>query len=121
MGDRRLRQNAVAKIKNERAGTERFEDGIGCAIENRSAGQKRKRIEIALDCSPRLNVITSKIEIDHPVETYGIDRDSVDIVPQPRGGAARKTDDACRRHSQSYCLDDARNWCDTPFVEFVGR
>src|SRR5271166_6131143 len=48
MLDRRLRQDAVAKIENMRACPESFEHAIDALIESSAARDQRQRIEIAL-------------------------------------------------------------------------
>src|SRR5580700_6405466 len=74
MTDGGVRQDAVAKVENERVSPERFENGVGRTIERRTAGEQRQRIEIALNGAQRLDVVARKIQFHHPVEPHGINR-----------------------------------------------
>src|ERR1700733_5626814 len=74
MGNRCVRQDAVAEVKNKRLSSERFLDGIGRTIERRSAGEQHQRIEIALNSPQRLNIVAREIQFGHPIEPHRIDR-----------------------------------------------
>src|ERR1700730_92951 len=73
MGDGRVRQDAVAKVEDEWVRSERFEDGIDRMIERRTAGEQYQRIEIALNGPQRLNLITRKTQLYHPIEPHRVD------------------------------------------------
>ena len=76
MRDRRLRQDAVAEIEDERPAGERLQYRIDGAVERLAAGQQRQRIEIALHRPAALDAARARIKIDHPVEADRIDRRS---------------------------------------------
>src|ERR1700722_4066512 len=74
VGNRRVRQDAVAEVENERLSSERFLDGVGRTIERRSTSEQHQRIEIALKRPQRLNEVARKIQFGHPIEPHRIDR-----------------------------------------------
>src|ERR1700692_494631 len=80
MGDGRVRQDAVAKIENERASPEHFEDGVDRMIERCPTGEQHQRIEIALNGTQRLNVVPRELQFSHPVETHDVDRHGSQIA-----------------------------------------
>ena len=89
MGDRRLRQDAVAEIEDERSVAESRQDRIDLAIERSAAREQCQRIEIALHRPAALDLVAGKAAIDHPVEPDRVDSNAVHIalnsVPAPRG------------------------------------
>src|SRR5580704_14980947 len=80
MRDGRVRQDAVAKVEDERVTSERFEDDIDRMIERRSAGEQHQRIEIALNGPQRLNVVTRKIQFRHPIEPHRVNGHGIQIA-----------------------------------------
>src|ERR1700685_1885399 len=121
MADWRFRQDAVAKVENERVSSERFEDGVGRAIERRSAGEQHQRIEIALNGTQRLNVVTRKIQFRHPIEPHRINRHSIQIALQLGARAAWEAYDSRRWNVLTHAGYNPRHRLDTPFTEFIGR
>ncbi len=109
------------RLKMNGLSPERFEDGVGRAIERRSAGEQHQRIEIALNGAQRLNVVARKIQFRHPIEPHRIDRHGIEIALQLSPGAARKADDARRRKLFTHARHDPRCRLDAPFAEFIGR
>src|SRR5271156_1460583 len=121
MADRRIGQNAMAEIENKWPVRERGEDCIDRSIQRRASGQQRQRIEIALYQPSWLNLGSCEIELDHPIQSNGIHRNSIEIAFEFRPGAARKADDFRVRESAAYLFDYPGNWPNTPLVEFTGR
>src|ERR1700733_11375143 len=121
MGNRRVRQDAVAEIENERLSSERFSDGVDRAIKRRSASEQHQRIEIALNSPQRLNVVARKIQFGHPIEPHRIDRHGTEIALQLGAGAARKSDDPRRGNMFTHARHDPRCRLDEPFGEFGSR
>jgi hypothetical protein len=80
MGDRRFRQDAVAEIENERSSRQCLEDRIDRAVERHTSGEKRQRIEIALDRPARLNLIAREAELHRPIEPDRIDCHRFEIL-----------------------------------------
>src|SRR5262249_29632004 len=66
MGDRRLRQDAVAQIEDEGLLRERRKHVVDRPIERGAPCQQRQRIEIALHGSPGLDLLARKAAVDHP-------------------------------------------------------
>ena len=62
MGDRRVRQDAVAQVEDVRPAGEGVKDALDGAFQGVAAGNQRQRIEIALDgrCFGRLAVAAHK-------------------------------------------------------------
>src|SRR5687768_4030743 len=98
MSDRRVRQDAVAEVENERPAGERGKNRIDTAVERRASGSQRQRIEIALHRTAALDFIAREIKIDHPIKAHSIDFNVLDVAFQVASGAARKTDDLGARH-----------------------
>src|SRR6202166_2294630 len=82
MGNRRVRQDAVTKVENKRAPSERFEDGLDRMIECHSTGEQYQRIKITLDGAQRLDVIARKTQFCHPVESYRVHRHGCEVARQ---------------------------------------
>ena len=91
--NRRLRQYTVTEIENKRTARECLNDSIDRTIECLPSDQQRERIEIALNRSPRLDVITRKGKVDGPIQADGVDRSRFKIRSKPRTSTTRKTDD----------------------------
>src|ERR1700682_4154568 len=72
--DRRLGQNAVPEIEDERLGCKRLEHSLDLAIERGAAGDERQRVEIALYRPTTLDVLARVGAIDHPIEPNRVDR-----------------------------------------------
>ncbi len=121
MGNRRVRQDAVAEIEDERPRRERLEDGIDRTIQRRASDQQRKRIEITLDWPSGLNTIAGELKIDRPVQTHRIDRDRLEIRFETGAGPAWKTDNFRFRDLLSHCGDNPGRRLDTPSPIFPGR
>src|SRR5579885_276023 len=98
MGNRRIGQNAVAKIEDERSVSERLEDRVDAAVERGTSGAQRQRIEIALN-RPSLLDVAGKTGIDHPVETYRVDRNALHVASEIAVRTTRKADDLRSWHS----------------------
>src|ERR1700730_6424908 len=82
MRDRRVQQDAVAEIENERVSRERFEDGVDPMIERSAASKQRQRVQITLNNAKRLDMIARKTQFYHPVETHRVDRHGFTIIRQ---------------------------------------
>jgi hypothetical protein len=63
VGDRRLRQNAMAKVEDQRPCPKRPNDVVDRIVEPLAAGNQGERIEIALYGRNRLDAIGGKSEI----------------------------------------------------------
>ena len=97
------------------------ESGKNCvdrAVQRRSAGKQRQRIEIALNRPPLLDHRPRKLKLDRPIEPNRIDCNRVEIATELRAGAARKADDACSRNLGTDLFDDPRMRLDAPSLEF---
>src|SRR5579872_3770340 len=119
MRDRRLRQNAVAEIEDERAVRQRFEDRVDRAIKRRATDHERERVEIALHRAHPLNMIARKAELDHPIEPDRIDGDGFEITPELARRAARKADDPGARNLLAHRFNNPAAWLDAPSAEFI--
>src|SRR5579862_4094936 len=106
--DRCVRQDAVAEVEDERVSSERFKDGVDRTIERRAAGEQDYRIEIALNCAQRLNVIAGKIQLHHPIETHRVDRHGIQIALQLGSSATRKADNSRRWKTFTHVRHDPR-------------
>src|SRR4051812_772178 len=73
MGDRRLRQDAVAEIEDERSIRECLHHRIDSTVERAAAREQCERIEIALHRHQVLHAVARKAAFDPPVEADGID------------------------------------------------
>src|ERR1700726_2872001 len=102
MGDRRVRQDAVAKVENKRMSPERFEDGVDRMIECCPTGEQHQRIKIALNGAQRLNVVARELQFRHPVEPHSVDRHGIQIALQLRAGTTRKANNSRRRKMFTY-------------------
>src|SRR5580698_546537 len=120
VGDWRARQNAVAKIKNERLVPEGFQDSIDRRIERSTAGKQDQRIEIALYRTLRLDILTSKIELNHPVEADYIDGNCIKIILKFSSRPAGKSDDFRTGNSLPHRCNDLHDRRDTPLLELTG-
>src|SRR5580704_6251294 len=109
MSDWRARQNAVAKIENERLVPEGFEDSIDRGIERDAARKQHQRIEIPLHRTLRLDVLAGKIELHHPVEPNGIDGNRIEIIVQFGSSATWKPNDLCTGNSLANRRNDLRD------------
>ena len=119
MGDRRIRQDAVAEVENKRPASQRGKDCIDTAVERGAAGAQYQRIEIALHRAPVLDLIARKIKINHPIQTDGIDFDILDVAFQVAAGAAGKTDDLRARHRAPHIGNDSFGRRNAPTLKFV--
>src|SRR5204863_9949021 len=82
MRDRRLGQEAMAEIENERSARESFENSIDAAVKCRTTCEQRKRIEITLHRNAALHLIARERLVDHPVEPNRIEPDVLHITRQ---------------------------------------
>src|ERR1700686_3651952 len=108
MRDGRVRQDAVAKVEDERVTSERFEDDIDRMIERRSAGEQHQRIVIALNGPQRLNLIARKTQLYHPIEPHRVDWHSFEVARQLSSRTTRKADDTRRRELFTHAPHDPR-------------
>ena len=109
MRDRRLRQDAVAEIEDQRALGEVLQDVVDRAVERGAAGEQHQRVEIALHGDAALHVRAHERRLRGPVDADRVDRhlrrDSASSeAPAPRGkpmifapGTARRTFSTMRR------------------------
>src|SRR5436190_16445625 len=117
-----LWQNAMAQIENERAGGKCFENGVRRAIERRTARQQSKRIKIALNRKPRLNMIACKFKTDRPIESQYVDRNLLHISEKACADPARKTYELRIGNFGSHFRDDLLSGPYAPSVKtFIGQ
>src|SRR5712672_1306286 len=75
MRDRRLRQDAVAEIEDERPIRKRSKNLVDGPVERAAARHQRQGIEISLHRHADLDLIARECKIGRPIKTHGIDRD----------------------------------------------
>src|ERR1700728_4353627 len=109
----------MAEIENKRTGREGLKNCIDRPVERRSTGQKRQRIEITLNRPHALHLLAREAELDHPIETDSVDRNTLDIRDKLSSRAAGKTDDLCVGYASANCRDDPSAGFDTPFTKFI--
>src|SRR5690349_22239520 len=97
----RVRQHAMTQIEDKRSGFEICQYAIDRTIKRWAADQKRHRIEIALNRSAALHLVSRKGKINRPVEPDRIDVDHVDISLQSSAGATWKTDEPRIRYARA--------------------
>src|ERR1700728_642056 len=120
MGNRRIRQYAVSEIEDERPMRERVENRVDRAVQRFASDEKRQRVEITLNGSPRLDGLTCKTRLDCPIYSYRVDGDGIEIACDLRAGAARESDDARAGNFLPHRRDNPGGRLDAPFPEFVG-
>ena len=121
VSDRRVGQDAVAEVEDERRPGERFENRIDAVVERGTAGAQRQRIEIALHRTPALDLIARETQINHPIQTDSIDFNVLDVAFQIAAGTARKPDDLRARHRAPHIGNDSLRRRNAPAHEFAGR
>ena len=72
MRNRRLWQDTVAEIEDERAIGKRADDSVYAAIENFATRQQHQWIKIALHGNVRWNCSACKIQIHGPIEADAV-------------------------------------------------
>src|SRR5690242_4999080 len=98
MRDRRLRQDAVAEVEDERTAGKSLHHRVDLTVERGAPGQQRQRIYIALHRLERLDFIAREGEPLRPVEADGIDAGLLDVAPDLGARPAREADDPRARH-----------------------
>src|SRR3954447_22922283 len=121
VGDRRIRQDAVAEVENKWPGPKRGEDRIDAAVERGAARAQRQRIEVALHRTPALDLISRKIKVNHPIQTNGIDLNILDVALQIAARAPWEPDYLRARHRAPHIGNDSFGRRNAPALKFVGR
>src|SRR5262245_66455785 len=117
MGERGLRQDAVAEIEDERSLGEHLEDAVDRTIERRAACHPHQGVEISLHRYAPLDLIAREREIDGPIEPHGIDRDLLDVAQKRCADAAWKSDHPRPWHVPAHLCDDSLRRLDAPAAE----
>src|SRR5580693_8488791 len=111
----------MAEIENKRTGREGLKNCVDRPVKRRATGQKRQGIEITLNRPHALHLLARKAELDHPIETDSVDRNTLDIRDKLRCRAARKSDDLRVSYASANRRNDPGARLDTPFAKFIGR
>src|SRR5262249_15681009 len=120
MGDRRIRQDAVAEDEDERAAGERVERCVDGTQECVTARAHSGGVQIALHGAMRLNVARVVVS-NRPIETDRVDRYAFNITPKQCASAAWEADDLCLRDSPSHLGYDANNGINAPTFKLFRR
>ena len=96
---------------------------IASTLRSSAAPPARNASGSRLPCTgtPALDLVARKVQIDHPVQTNGIDFDILDVAFQVAAGAARKPDDLRARHRAPHIGNDSFGRRNAPALEFVRR
>src|ERR1700730_14959272 len=114
MRNRRLRQDAVSKIEDERPSGKLLENLVYAAIERIAPRQQHQRIEIALYHNTRRNMLARKFEIHCPIETNRVDCNIIDVAKDSRSNSTRKPDDLGVRNFTAQLCDEALRRLNAP-------
>ena len=93
MSDRRVRQDTVAEIEDERLCRESLQHILDRAVERDTAGTQHLRVEIALHRHAGLDLRAGEFAINAGFQAYGIDAGLIDIARDFVAGAAGEADD----------------------------
>src|SRR5947209_8780925 len=121
MRDRRLRQNAVAQIENERTAGKIRQNIVDCTVQRIAAGKQDQRIEIALHGNTVLYALAYKGTVYRPIHANRIYRHLIEIGGQRGAGAPRKANDLSVWNFATYVGNNPARWFDAPALEFRRR
>src|SRR5437764_2204451 len=118
--NRRLWQNPVPKIENERTASKGLQHVINASFESLTPGQEHQGVEIALHRHAALHLLARKSSIDRPIEPDRVDRNLLHVARQHGSGTTWKPDDPRTRNRAAHIIDDLAGRIDAPGRELVG-